>query len=77
MAARFVGNNRFNYGFVTSEEANGRVRMTFITGHLTGICRWLLMYGSAVEIEGPDKLKETMEGLVEEIVRHYKPALVN
>jgi hypothetical protein len=36
----------------------------------------LLMYGSNVEIESPDKLKETMEELVEELTIHYRSTVL-
>lgn len=71
-AARFIGKNRYLYGFVSEEDINGKVRMTFLTGHLNGIARWLLMYGNSVEIESPSILKERMIALVEELTEHYK-----
>jgi predicted DNA-binding transcriptional regulator YafY len=71
-AARFIGSGRYNYGFVSEEEADGRVRMTFLTGYLKGITRWLLMFGSEVEIESPARVKEIMCELVEELSEHYK-----
>jgi predicted DNA-binding transcriptional regulator YafY len=71
-AARFVGNARYMYGFVSEEEVNGRLRMTFLTGYLNGICRWLLMFGNEVEIESPVKAKELMGELVDELSAHYK-----
>ena len=71
-AARFIGNTRYNHGFVSEEAVDGRVRMTFFTGHLNGICRWLLMFGNEVEIESPLKLKDVMGELVDELAAHYK-----
>jgi predicted DNA-binding transcriptional regulator YafY len=71
-AARYIGNTRYTYGFVSEEEHNGRIRMTFLTAYLKGICRWLLMFGNEAEIEAPDKVKSMMLELVEELTEHYK-----
>jgi predicted DNA-binding transcriptional regulator YafY len=76
-AARYIGNSRYTHGFVSEEEANGKIRMTFLTGHINGICRWLLMFGNQVEIETPALIKERMGGLVEELSAHYRQSLVS
>lgn len=76
-AARFIGSTRYNYGFVSEEEADGKVRMTFITGYLAGICRWLLMFGKEVEVESPAKAKAIIGELVEELAAHYKEVAVS
>jgi predicted DNA-binding transcriptional regulator YafY len=70
--ARYVGSTRYTYGFVSEEEVNGKIRMTFLTCYLHGICRWLLSFGSDVEIQSPEKLKDTMGELVDELTAHYK-----
>lgn len=71
-AARFIGNTRYGYGFVSEEEFNGRVRMTFLTGHLKGLCRWLLMFGKEVEVQSPERVKVLLAELVDELAAHYK-----
>ena len=75
-AARYIGNTRYGYGFVSEEEHDGRIRMTFLTCYVKGITRWLLMYGNMVEIESPDSVKDMMLQLVEELTDHYKPVLL-
>jgi predicted DNA-binding transcriptional regulator YafY len=70
--SKYVKHARYYYGFVSEEEVDEKCRMTFLIGSLRSFGRWLLMYGSAVEIESPDKLKEVMDEMVEELVRHYK-----
>jgi predicted DNA-binding transcriptional regulator YafY len=70
--SKYVKHARYYYGFVSEEEVGEKCRMTFLIGSLRSFGRWLLMYGSAVEIESPDKLKEVMDEIVEELVRHYK-----
>lgn len=70
--ARYLRNSKYFYGFVSEEALPDKVRMTFLVGHLHSFCRWLLSYGTTVEIEGPGKLKEMMDEVLEEIISHYK-----
>jgi predicted DNA-binding transcriptional regulator YafY len=74
--ARYLRNAKYYYGFVSEEELPGKIRMTFLVGHFRSFCRWLLSYGTMVEIEGPDKLKEMMEEVIDEINMHYRPSSV-
>lgn len=75
-AAAHTKYSRCYFGFVSEENLGERCRMTFLTGNIRSLCRWLMMYGNAVEIESPDELKETMEDLVEELAHHYRGAVV-
>jgi predicted DNA-binding transcriptional regulator YafY len=70
--AKYVKHARYYYGFVSEEEVGEKCRMTFLIGSLRSFGRWLLTYGNAVEIESPDKLKDVMDEIVEELVRHYR-----
>ena len=72
----FLRNAKYYYGFVSEESLSDKIRMTFLVGNFRSFCRWLLMYGNAVEIESPEKLRETMEELVEELAIHYKTAVL-
>lgn len=74
--AKYLKNVKFYYGFVSEEELPDKIKMTFLIGSYKSFCRWLLMYGSAVELESPDKLKETMEQLVDELSAHYKSSVL-
>jgi predicted DNA-binding transcriptional regulator YafY len=73
--ARHIGERKYGYGFVAEEDMGDAVRMTFLTGFLPSLGRWLLSYGSAVEIESPEKLREIVHDLLGELNDHYKPAL--
>jgi predicted DNA-binding transcriptional regulator YafY len=70
--AKYLKNTRYYYGFVSEEELPDKVRMTFLVGNFKSFCRWLLMYGTTVELESPEKLKINMEELVDELSVHYK-----
>jgi predicted DNA-binding transcriptional regulator YafY len=70
--ARYVGNSKYTYGFVSEEDLDTKVRMTFLTGHIKPLCRWLLMFGNCVTIEQPEKAKEIIVTLLEELNFHYQ-----
>jgi predicted DNA-binding transcriptional regulator YafY len=70
--SKYLRNVKYYYGFVSEEELPDRIRMTFLVGNFKSFCRWLVMYGSAVDLESPEKLRTTMEELVDELTAHYK-----
>ena len=70
--SKYLRHSKYYYGFVSEEEHQDHIRMTFLVASLPNFCRWLIMYGRAVEIESPDELKEAMDHLIEELVQHYK-----
>ncbi len=39
--------------------------------NLESMARWLLMYGTAVEVESPEELKHALVKLVEELKEHH------
>jgi predicted DNA-binding transcriptional regulator YafY len=70
--SKYLKNVKYYYGFVSEEELPEKVRMTFLIGNFKSFCRWLVMYGNAVELESPEKLRVNMEELVDELTAHYK-----
>jgi predicted DNA-binding transcriptional regulator YafY len=74
--SRYTKNARYYYGFVSEEDLGDRCRMTFLVANIRSFCRWLMMYGSAVELDSPAELKETMEELVEELSAHYGSSIL-
>lgn len=74
--SNYTKNVRYYYGFVSEEDLGDRCRMTFLVSNLRSFCRWLMMFGKAVEIESPNQLRETMEELVEELMNHYNAAVL-
>jgi predicted DNA-binding transcriptional regulator YafY len=71
MAAKFLGEQKYMYGFISQTEQGDKIRMTFFTSYLRGMARWLLMSGKSVEIEKPQKLKDMIVEYVEELNSHY------
>ena len=74
--SNYVKHSRYFYGFVSEEELDDHIRMRFLVASFRYFCKWLLMYGSEVEIESPEKAKETMEELVGELSNHYRSSVL-
>ena len=70
--AKFMGSTKYMHGFASEEELETKVRMTFLTGYVKSLCRWLLMFGNTVTIEQPEKVKEIISELLEELNFHYQ-----
>ncbi len=73
--ARFMGERKYQHGFVTETDLGDKVRMTFLTSFLPSLGRWLATYGAGVEIVSPLELKYVIQNHIAELVEHYKPAL--
>jgi predicted DNA-binding transcriptional regulator YafY len=69
--ARYIGQQKYNYGYVSEELAGDKIRMTFLTGYVRSLARWLLIYGNMVQVEAPDQLGEILVELVKELESHY------
>lgn len=74
--AKFIGQMKYSYGFVSEEECDNKVRMTFLTGHIKSLCRWLMMFGNSAIIEQPEKTKDIILDLLDELNTLYQPASV-
>jgi predicted DNA-binding transcriptional regulator YafY len=59
------------YGFASEEDLGDKVRLTFLMDNVNWLAKWLLSFGTAVEIEQPEKLREAMVTVVEELYNHY------
>jgi len=55
----------------TQVDLGDRIRAEFVMDHLDFIARWLLMYGKGVEIESPNRLRERVAELTEELYSHH------
>jgi predicted DNA-binding transcriptional regulator YafY len=64
------------YGSISLTDIGDRVRAEFLMDSLPQIARWLLMFGTAAEIEEPEELKTIMAELVEEMYVHYSAAVI-
>ncbi len=75
--AKHIGHMKYMYGYASEEELDTKIRMTFLTGYMKSICRWLLMFGNSVIIEHPAKAKDIISELLEELNFHYQPQVVS
>jgi predicted DNA-binding transcriptional regulator YafY len=69
--AKYCNNSRYSFGFVSEEDLDRKVRMTFLVCHLYSFCRWLLTFGNGIVIETPEKAKEIICELVEELSTYH------
>ncbi|HEX5169152.1 MAG TPA: YafY family protein [Cyclobacteriaceae bacterium] len=68
---RYLGQQKYHFGYVGEEIVDDKVRMTFLTGYIRSLARWLLVYGNMVQVESPDHLNEILVELVKELESHY------
>jgi predicted DNA-binding transcriptional regulator YafY len=59
------------YGSISQTDLGDKIRAEFMIDSMNYLARWLLMYGTSVEIEEPESLRTTMSELVEELHEHY------
>lgn len=71
--ARYLGSQKYYYGYVREEDMGDCVRMYYVTSSLEYFGRWLLMYTHHVTIESPEALVSVMRDLTEEVRLHYLP----
>jgi predicted DNA-binding transcriptional regulator YafY len=59
------------YGSISQNDLGDKIRAEFMVDSMNYLSKWLLMYGTAVEVEEPESLKAAMAELVEELHEHY------
>lgn len=69
--AKFVGEQRYFYGFLREERGEQFTRLIFLVSNLEYFGRWLLMYTTYVHVVTPE-LQVVMEGLVSRVSGHYR-----
>ncbi len=70
-AARFVGEQRYMFGFIDEEPQHNGVKMRFLTPMPDYMARWLLQYTNDVEIIIGDSIREAMQKLTAQLVAHW------
>lgn len=69
---KYMREQKYYYGYVREEEDGNFVRMYFVTSHLMGFGRWLLMFTNAVRVEAPAALQALMQQFWGELKEHYQ-----
>jgi predicted DNA-binding transcriptional regulator YafY len=64
--------NRPIYGSISQIDLGDRIRAEFLVDNFGYLGRWLLMFGTSIEIEEPEELKSHLASLVEELHEHYQ-----
>lgn len=72
--ARYIGEQKYTYGFVSEEYLGNKLKMTFLTAYPSALARWLLMYGNMVEVESPNSFKAKVVDLLVQLNEHHRTA---
>jgi len=64
---RYIGEQKYYYGFVSEKITGNIAEMTFLTESLEAFARWYLMIAPNAHVVKPDSLKEILKKLVAEI----------
>lgn len=64
---KYFGDQKYYNGFVSQQEVDGKMQMTFITGSLTGFVKFFLLFGEQATIISPPGLKEMVRVNIEAI----------
>ena len=59
------------YGSISQTDLGDKIRAEFMIDSTNYLARWLLMYGTSIEVEEPLELRTTIAELVEELHDHY------
>ena len=59
------------YGSISQTDLGDKIRAEFMMDSQNHMARWLMMYGSNVEVEEPESLKATITEFAEELLAHY------
>jgi predicted DNA-binding transcriptional regulator YafY len=62
------------YGAISQVDLGDKLKAEFMVDSMNYLARWLLGYGTAVEVDEPEELRTTMAELVEELYEHYAAA---
>ncbi len=66
---KYFGEQKYYNGFVKEEEAGDYIRMTFLSGSLTGFARWFMLFGDKAEIIEPLELNDMVTEIAENILK--------
>ena len=70
-AARFVGEQRYMFGFIEEELQKNAVKMRFLSSMPDYMARWLLQYSNEIEIILGTSLKQELKRLSLELFSHW------
>jgi predicted DNA-binding transcriptional regulator YafY len=65
----YINEQKYYNGYISEQEVDGMIEMTFLTEWLEGFARWFMMYGDMGEIISPDELKKRIIELTGVIIK--------
>lgn len=71
-SARFVGEQRYMFGFIGEEPHEHGVKMQFLTHIPQYMARWLLQYTHDVEVISGDPIKESLRCFSAQLTAHWE-----
>ena len=66
---KYFGEQKYYSGFIKEEYIENSVRMTFLTGSLTGFARWFMLFGDKAKIVEPLELNDMVIEIAENILK--------
>lgn len=66
---KYLGQQKYYNGFVGEDRRGNQVRMTFLTGSLTGFARWFMLFGDRAKIVEPVRLNEMVAEIAKSILK--------
>lgn len=70
-AARFVGEQRYMFGFIDEERQQDGVKMRFLTPVPEYMARWLLQYTDDVEVISGDSIRKALQRFSDQLSGHW------
>jgi predicted DNA-binding transcriptional regulator YafY len=66
---KYFGDQKYYNGFVKEEDYGEHIRMTFLSGSLTGFARWFMLFGDKAKIVEPLKLNDMITEIARNILK--------
>ena len=73
---KYFGEQKYYNGFVSEEDVNDHIRMTFLSGSLTGFARWFMLFGDKARIIEPVQLNDMVIEIAENILKKVNQILL-
>ena len=64
----YINEQKYYNGFVSEQEVDGMIEMTFLTQFVEGFARWWMMFGDLAQLISPESLKEKIRGFASCII---------
>jgi len=69
MIAKYITTQKYYYGFVSEEEKENQIEMTFLTASTKAFASWYLTIARRAEIISPGSLKQDVRNMITEIAK--------